>query len=382
MENITKILLGSKKNVNSVDVETYTRIELGNKKQIISEYDQNNFISASDVFNSERQENDIYRIYGRIEFLSLLNGLKSNYDNIDQLFVKSSGGTKTLLNCFDFYLVKPSTDFIKISGQTNSYIRKMEVMATPNQFDIFEAGFTNNSYGDIIFSFNLNSDVNFDNKFDYFNFPIIEAYLYIRYKKTGTEVLKKSDFDTVSGIESFVVDNQTTKYSIGDKINCDVVEFDRYEYLQTVISGNTHQILTTFITGGTIMWNYNPFIPLRLKYLSGNVSRENKINSSYDVVTNIPSHAILLNPNDITDNTYVWREIIPQGSFDPITEEGVDYPFINKRRYLFKTVILDVIPNLDDLSTYIAFKELKYGDPSNDYNNPIIDVNNIGKPCQ
>lgn len=381
MDAKIKILLGNKKNVNSINEETYTRIELNNRKEIISEYDQNNFISASDVFNSERQETNVYRVYGRIEFLSLLNGLKYNYDNINQLFNKFSGNTKTLLNSFDFYLVKPSTNFIKISGKDNQYIRKMKVIATPDQFDIFEAGFTNNVYDDIIYSFNLNEDIEFIEDKDYFNFPLTEIYIYCKYRKYGSEALLKSEFNNIDGSEYFINDNGN-KYNIGDEITGDVIEFNRYEYQQTNIKANTHKIQTYFITGGTIQWTYNPLIPLRLKYLSSIVSRESKVNSSYDVSTNIPDYAILLNPDSIGDNTYVWREIIPQGSFDPITDEGVDYPFVNKSRYLFKPFTLDVIPDLDDLATYAAFKELKFGDPLDNYINPLTDINNIGKPCQ
>ena len=70
------------------------------------------------------------------------------------------------------------------------------------------------------------------------------------------------------------------------------------------------------------------------------------------------------------------------GNFDPITDVGVDYPFINKRRYIFNTIILDIIPDMSISETYNAFKNLKYLDPNNNFINPIIDVNNIGKPCQ
>jgi hypothetical protein len=382
MDAKIKILLGSKKNLNSINKETYTRIELNNRKEIISEYEQKNFISASDVFNSERQETNVYRFYGRIEFLSLLNGLKFDYDNINQLFNEYSGNIKTLLNSFDFYLVKPSINCVKITNKDNQYIRKMQVIATPDQFDIFEAGFSNNVFDDIVYSFNLNEDIDFANDKDYFNFPLTDVFIYAKYKKYNTEVLKKSEYNITDGSEYFITDNITNKYVIGDEITCDIIEFDRYEYLQTIIKTNTHKIQTYFMTGGTIQWTYNPFIPLKLKYLSSVVSRENKVNTSYDISTNIPDHAILLNPNSPDDMTYVWREIIPQGSYDPITDEGVDYPFVNKRRYLFKPFTLDVIPDLDDLATYIAFKELKFGDPSDSYMNPLTDINNIGKPCQ
>jgi hypothetical protein len=104
-------------------------------------------------------------------------------------------------------------------------------------------------------------------------------------------------------------------------------------------------------------------------------------------VFRIPDYAKLI----IGDGKYVWRDILPQGYIDPITNEGVDYPFLNKRRYLFEPITFDVPPNLrreDDLkhqNTLNVFNEIEY------YRYATLlditpetedDLDNIGKPCQ
>ena len=66
MNNNTEILLNSLKNVNSVNVDTYEKIELSNKRALINEYDIRNIVSATDIFDAEREANEIYRIYGKI----------------------------------------------------------------------------------------------------------------------------------------------------------------------------------------------------------------------------------------------------------------------------------------------------------------------------
>lgn len=383
MDYRTKILLNSSKSINSVNVETLLNIELKNNKSIFVEYDKTKTLSAYDIFNTERQMINNYRIYGRIEFLSLLNGISQNYDVLDDIFISRSGETKTLLNSFDFYLVKPSKEFIPISGSSN-YIRKMEVIATPSDFDIFEAGFTNNVYGDKIYSFNINKNIDLNNAYDYFNFPITEIYIYAKYKKTNSEEVNKSKFNQDTGEEIFIPD--TTGHTITGStslIEADLISFDRAGYQQNIVKNVTTQIITTF-TGDNkkIMWTYNPFIPIRLIYLSSNVNRESRNNTSYEIVNNIPQHAILLNPNTPNDDIWIWREIIPQGTYDPITSEGVDYPFINGKKYVFNTIIIDITPNTDDLFTYIEFKNLKFNNPSINYINPIIELNDIGKPCR
>jgi len=59
---------------------------------------------------------------------------------------------------------------------------------------------------------------------------------------------------------------------------------------------------------------------------------------------------------------------------------GVDYPFVNKKRYLFSTIVLDIVPDLTDANTLAAFNEIKYPAPSK-INAAPTDLNNIGKPC-
>ena len=93
----------------------------------------------------------------------------------------------------------------------------------------------------------------------------------------------------------------------------------------------------------------------------------------------------------LNDGKYVWRNILPQGYTDPITNLGVDYPFFNGRRYLFEPIVFDVIPNLsedDDFkhqNTLDVFNEISYYrdattldiTPTN--NNALDDIE---KPCQ
>ena len=86
MDNNTQILLNSLKNVNSVNVDNYEKIELSNKRALINEYDISNIISATDIFDAEREANEIYRIYGKIEYISLLNGLNNFIFKISRFF--------------------------------------------------------------------------------------------------------------------------------------------------------------------------------------------------------------------------------------------------------------------------------------------------------
>ena len=99
--------------------------------------------------------------------------------------------------------------------------------------------------------------------------------------------------------------------------------------------------------------------------------------TSYAQQSSIPYYA-----TSIGNGNFVWRDIIPQGQIDPVTNLGVNYPFVNCRRYLFSTVILDVSPNLNDPWTYQVFTEIQFGPATVMNTSPTGDINNIGAPCQ
>ena len=79
MDKSIEILLGSEKNITSVNTDNFDKIELFNKTRELTEFNINDEISSTDVFDSERESNQIYGIYGKIEWMSILNGLKANY---------------------------------------------------------------------------------------------------------------------------------------------------------------------------------------------------------------------------------------------------------------------------------------------------------------
>ena len=395
-ENLT-ILLNSNKNIASVDVDTYNKIELSNKSALMYEYDIRNVLSATEIFDIEREDNEVYRIYGRIEYLSILNGLKLTYTELNDFFTGATinllniSEYKTILNSFDFYLVKPSTIAYSITSSNTEYIRYFDVIATPDDFEIYPAGFSNNVFGDQVYAFNFNIDIDVSNYLDSFGFPLTEIFLYAKYKPLSNgygapENVMRTNWDLSTGNATYQ-SLSNNNLNIGDKVYGDLIEYSKTLFYQTQISGQTYQITTTyrqFISENNydgnhqLVWKYNPFISLNLRYFSEDLYKANTGNTSYEQTTTIPYYATKLDNN----GNYVWRTILPQGYIDPLTGIGVDYPFINKRRYLFSTIILDIVPDLNDADTKTAFSRIKFNDPITQNIVPFNDdINNIGKPC-
>jgi len=320
--------------------------------------------------------------------------LKNNYNLFQDFFLPQTTNSKNILNSFDFYLVRPSDSGYThiISGVTTNstikYNRYFKVVATPDQFELFPAGFSNNVFGEQTYSYNFNVDINISPFEDFFGFPVTELFLYAQYKKSvypaPAEALSAKTWSTTgvvtkANILTKAMITGDTVASLNNQKYGDIVDYSKLEYLQVQLQPEQFYIKTPY-SGGTqrLIWKYNPFIPLRLRYLTDNVYTANISGTSYADVQSIPYYA-----TNVGDGNYVWRNIMPEGYRDPLTGIGNDLPFVNKRRYLFTSIVLDIIPDLDDTFTLDAFSEVWFG--RNAYNfstTPLGDINNIGKPCQ
>jgi hypothetical protein len=554
MDEKLQILLNSEKNINSVDVDNYLKLDIENKTGQIMEYDIRNALSATEIFDAEREANPIYRIYGRIEYLSLLNGLINNYNSVGNFFINANDtNVKTIFNSFKFYLLKAASsgytqitggsstpipdeiivdekfnnwvtsipsnypvgwtvnvglnsyveqaptnrakfvldnqsflnlailtkditpvygdnivietkvdispnlvigtdlftillsnfdgvnnnilysfntlalstgvkqyncsissilplnritilanstnksmymDYFKIyksnSGDTvtsGGYVRYFEVIATPSDFELYNAGFTNNVYGDQVYAFNFNKDFDITPYVDAFGFPATELYLYPQYQVglNGNspqipEKMSGTSWGTNGVKHKVLFTSPLPALNIGDRVYGDLIEYSKSLFLQNQLTPQTYYISTPYKDGSAqkyLQWKYNPFIPFTLRYFNDALNNVNTGTTSYEQQITIPYYATLLG-----NGNFVWKDILPQGFIDPVRNQGVDYPFVNMRRYLFSPIILNISPDLNDANTFQVFSEIKFGPPTVLNKTPLGDINNIGKPCQ
>jgi hypothetical protein len=388
MENQIQLLLNSEKNIESVNEEINTKIELKTAYSEIMEYGVNDAINASTVFDNERQGTPKYRIYGRIEYISLLNRLRLAYSELKDFFVPQNISSKTLLNSFKFWLVKPSTGNTVSLGD-NLYKRCFDVIATPENIEIFPAGFSKNIFGDQIYTIQVNIDIDLTNAYDSFDFPITEVYLYALYQpRYQTETVQGIKWLTSTiGLYSNVITDIYTEnrtLNIGDLLEPttisgnvnDIVEYDKNNFIQR-LSSEQRYIITTPYTDNTttkyLQWEYNPLIPIKLRYLSNDLYEANTGSTYYRTLNLIPDYA-----TDIGGGSYVWRTILPEGYIDPLTGDGNNVPFVNKRRYFFKQITFNVSPNLLHPNTYSVFNDMNY---TKNANTNDIKPTNTGTPC-
>lgn len=396
MDKSIEILLGSEKNITSVNTDNFDKIELFNKTHELTEFNINDDISSTDVFDNERESNQIYGIYGKIEWMSILNGLKANYRTLQDFFLPQYTPTsKNITNSFQFYLVRPYTGYTKMNGVDAQYLRSFQVIATPDDFEIYNAGFSNNVYGEQTYAFNFKKDFDVSNYFDDFGFPLTELFIFAQYitgqnglTPAGIETMKFSKIQSATSIvkSDLVLPTLTNgsiiKTVIGDYVG-DLIEYNKEDFLQTQVTEQTFYINVKYSHPTRdimeMVFKYKPFIPIRLRYFANEVNQVNTGTTSYDDLMSIPTYATKIDDN----GNYVWRDILPQGYIDPLTGIGVNYPFVNGRRYLFSTIVLTVIPDMNDTNTAIAFDNMWFSNnPTIKNKKPKSDLNNIGKPCQ
>ena len=270
MDKKLQILLPSLRYINAVNVDMDDKIVLGNKKAELNEYAIRNVLSASEVFDAEREANEIYRIYGRIEWMSILNGITLNYHNLAHFFLPYRySNSQSLLNKFDFYLVRPYTGYTQVNT-TTEYIRYFQVIATPNDIDVFPAGFAKNIFNDPNYIFNVNVDIDISNYYDNFNFPITELYLYAQFKPKinsshGNEILKMIIWNSTGGVNK--VELEETTLNIGDKLKdgnnikiSDKITYNQTEFKQEQADYQKQSFEITCLYDNQtkiLRWNYD-----------------------------------------------------------------------------------------------------------------------------
>jgi hypothetical protein len=283
-----EILLNSLKNVHSVNVDNYEKVELTRKVSVINEYDIRNILSATEIFDAEREANPVYRIYGKIEYMSLLNGLKLNYTQFSDFFNPQLTNNKNVLNSFNFYLVRPATSgytHITSGGSTILWQRFFQVVATPNDFEIFPAGFSNNVYGEQAYAFNFNKDFDVTPYVDQFGFPLVELFLYAQYIPSTTpnpiETLSGTTWSPAGVPVPFSFAPATL--NVGDYVQStfnvkigDLIEYSKPDFLQLQLTPQTFKILTPYNLG-RLVWRYNPFISLQLRYFSSDLTQVTQV---------------------------------------------------------------------------------------------------------
>ena len=385
-----KIQLGEHRYIDAVNVDTTIKLPLESNGGLNIEYDLQNVLDVTQIFDIERQASKKYRIHGEFEYLSILNGLPVEYTLLNHFFalIPLSADTKNIYSDLEVYLVKPSTGFTELIADER-YVKNYEVIANVDNVDIFNSAFARNIYNEQQYTYVVDVDIDIADEYDGLNFPITELSLYVVYQPTENgdgdpETMERKTYNATGGT---IIENFTpTSLSVGDIIQGDVIDYEKLLYQQTDFNLMEHYIYTTYntlankfvpSTSQILKWKYRPFIPITLRYLDVNITRGNTGSTSYEVANSVPPFATKIDD----DGNYVWRNILDNGFFDPLEEIGVSFPFINQRHYVFSNIIFNMQPDLEHLNTENVFDEILFAQNTLINAEPDSSLDNIGEIC-
>lgn len=217
----------------------------------------------------------------------------------------------------------------------------------PSEFPIPE--FTKFYEKKIITFFNL-----FNLEISQNNFQILKEFLINYLDTSDNRFFDKVDFSKENEILNgevyfFNEDDYTFSlvqeqyYSIKNKIQDDIINSNLYKSFTTTIVNN--KINTEF------EFKYKPFYQLNIRKFS------NYLETIYISGINntiIPEYSIK------NETYYIWRDLLDIGYIEQDEEDinGVDYPYINQKHYLYNNINIQMLPDLSDRNTINLFKDL------------------------
>jgi hypothetical protein len=186
------------------------------------------------------------------------------------------------------------------------------------------------------------------------NFQILKEFLINYIDTSDNRFFDKSLFskenDVLNGEVYFFNEDdysfsliQEQYYSIKNKIQDDLINENKYTaYTYNIVN---NKVETEF------EFKYKPFYPINIRKFS-NYFETIYISGINNTI--IPDYSIK------NETYYLWRDLLDIGFIeqDENDTNGVDYPFINQKHYLYNNINIQVLPDLSDRNTIILFKDL------------------------
>jgi hypothetical protein len=361
-----KFILSTDRYANAPSVDYYKTIELKNKTKFLLNDENITNINLSELFNIERENSYNYRLLGTINYLSLINNLNSNYSQVQDFFVRYNGGNnpKNIYNSFKIYVLKKSDSYISLGNDL--YKERYDIITEINDITLYNCGFSKNIFNESVYLYNFNIDINVKDIKDYFNKPITDVYLYFDYQldTSKNEILFSKDYNSVSNDTKNLVVTRSTNinHNIDDLVIGNLVRRKDNEFEETIINQQEYIIKYTLNTN-ILQFKYNPFIKIKLRDYNDVTYFGNKNGNTKNMIT-IPDYAKTVgNP---TNGNVIWKELLPHGFIDPITNLGVNFPFVNGSHYVFTNNILSITPDLNNPNTGTIFNNQKLNGFRND----------------
>lgn len=300
-----------------------------NNNTIIIDSNHQNIIEVGDILNiyDEYNKRFTYRV------LNINSGTTNEFITFEGIL------PQTLLGNSKSFITPKLTTF-------NRYFK---IMTDIKDYHSYKSAFSTNIFGGQVYQFHFNKDINIEKDdngnliYDFLGNKISE--LYIAIVKTITNGYNKTTennytFGVSSDIKSEILNSNNSGNlmlsNTGDEFipKYSLYKGDIYEYNNNDLTGRTiEKIYHKFLylrPNNNCVFYYQPFYQMNLRKYSNALENGNTATTS-----NIPQHAMNVNNN----GEMVWRDLLDIGYFEE-NINGVNYPFMNGRHYLYNDIKL------------------------------------------
>jgi len=245
------IQLPQNKDINKIPLDNEISINLKMRSGSSIKNQENRTLDIDELYEIEKNETNIYRFYGTINFMSVCVGIeeKNNGYTIQEFFQVYSEETKhpnmELINfkkLFKIYLIKKERKLI--TG--NIYRNEYKVLTNINDYDLIKVNISRNIFNEECFNFVFYKDIeSFSEDILLFVTPLIYAENDIFNGQTLFDITQENfnEYkDDITGASFIINDNNPPFGQIGD-INLIMNSIYPFKYLDS----NNNKINTTFI---------------------------------------------------------------------------------------------------------------------------------------
>jgi hypothetical protein len=313
--------------IDTKPIKTIFKKEFVENTKVTSK-DVNDFVEANQTvvqFNNQKANQRIKNlIFSQSDVAKIIN---TSRPKIDPLIRP------------DFYISK-----VVEKELLEYYVKSLEVIGIIDELD--PCAFSINNYGQQIYNFTLNRDINIENLYSNINEPISD--LYIGIIKNGQPIPNvfsdiESHFTNYIenvgngyGLET-VVNNKilNSRPKVGDIFLHSICEYSTENLTETEISYISHRFIYK-----NILFHYKPFSKINLKLRSPYIEDDENVQVA-------PNYSIYSRQRE----KYIWRDIFNVGFFDE-NGNSIEFPFMNGSFYVFKDINFFLIPESEAVRKY------------------------------
>jgi hypothetical protein len=371
------------KHVNSTNANISDKVYLQSKNKNMVNYDVISSVNVAEQFETERQNSLSFRIYGGLEYYSILNNIPVSYISLNNFFGKQIinpiVGVKDFFTSVDVYIVKPYTGYTQLTS--SKFVKRYQVVIAPSNIDVMNAAFSKNIFFEKKMLFGCSEDIELYDQVDGFGKPITDLYLYFHYKPNGlvNETLTKKTFDA-SSTETLFIETPLTinSYNVGDIIDGDLITYNKNDFFEKNLNLQEHFIEFRYVENSVtkfLKFKYQPFYKIKVREFGVEQIIQNVTATTIETI--IPSYAVQLDDQ----GNYLWHDLLDFGYVDPLENIGLDFPFVNGSHYVFNNIIFSMQPDMSHTNTANVFTNISFGPNKLINTTPITGLNNAGKIC-